>query len=108
MAKGDGHCGAFSNEADAIAQGLIEPVTMANLLAHYRKYGLDNHGTGHRGRDETYATYTKARADALIHVARSRLTEEAYIQVLEAVGYGHMADKARQDWKELHDGKQAG
>lgn len=106
MAKGDGYSGGFANEAQAIAQGMIAPVTVANLLKHYQKYGLDNSQDGYRGRPGHYSSYAQVRADALVHVARSRLTEEAYIQVLEAVGYLKYEDKAREDWRSLHNGNQ--
>lgn len=79
------------------------PATVTNLLAHFRKYGLDNANTGYRGAAETYAGYSTLRADALVHVARTFLTEAAYIQVLEGIGYGRYEDAARADWRALHD-----
>lgn len=106
MAKGDGYSGRFANEADLIARGVLQPVTVANLLAHYQRYGLDNSQSGYRGKPGVYNSYKDARADALLQVARSRLTEDAYIQVLEAVGYPQFEDAARDDWRSLHNGNQ--
>lgn len=105
MGKGDGYAGQFDNEAQAVAEGWLKPVTVQNLLDHYNKYGLDNHGTGYKGRDEQYRSYNQLRADALVHVARSRLTEDGYLQVLRLVGYDQYEEQARSDWRELHEGQ---
>jgi hypothetical protein len=79
------------------------PATVANLLTHFRKFGLDNANTGYKGKAETYAGYSTLRADALVHVARTFLTEDAYVQLLEGIGYGRFEDAARADWRALHE-----
>lgn len=78
-------------------------MTVAALLGHYRKYGLDNAHSGYRGKEERYTSYKKAREDALLHVARTFLTERAYIQVLEGCGYHGWEAEAAADWRKLHE-----
>ena len=80
----------------------VQPVTVENLMRHYKAYGLDNSKTGYRGASQTYKGYSSLRADALIHVARSGLGLDAYLQLLDLVGYGSWAIAATVDWQALH------
>lgn len=96
MAYADDPAPYFSN------QDAAPPVTVDSLLLHYRKYGLDNAHTGYKGKPEKYTNYTNARADSLLHVARTFLTEAAYIQVLEGCGYHGWNKAASEDWRRQH------
>ena len=78
------------------------PTTAQSLMTHYHKFGLDNSHTGYKGKAETYASYKKLREDALVFVAISELSEDAYVQILELIGYGRYESAARADWQELH------
>jgi len=49
-----------------------------------------------------YKTYAQARKDALVHTARTFLTEPAYVQLLDAVGLHGWEAAAREDWRNLH------
>ena len=80
----------------------VEPVTVENLMRHYKAYGLDNSKTGYKRSKQTYKTYSSLRADALVHVGRSGLGLEAYLQLLDLVGYGSWATAATADWNLLH------
>ena len=79
------------------------PVTVAALFVHARKYGLDNSNTGYRGAEERYKGYSTLRTDSLVHVARTFLTEAAYLQLLEGIGYSGYAEAASADWRALHE-----
>lgn len=92
---------AYVEDAAASAPG-AEPVTFEKLMKHYDKFGLDNEHTGWRGAAEVYKNYKKAREDSLIWVARTFLTQRAYLAVLDALNYGHFKDQAAKDWTKLH------
>jgi len=97
MAYADQRAPSFANQQDA------PPVTVESLLTHYRQHGLENSHSGYRGREQRYTTYAAARKDALIHVARTFLSEDAYVHLLEAIKYGQWPDQARADWRGLHE-----
>ena len=79
------------------------PVTMASLLQHFNAYGLENaNQRGYRGKPVRYGNYKALRKDALVHVARTFLMEDAYVQLLDRVGYPEYEDQARADWQVLH------
>jgi len=96
MAYGDDRAPNFSNVEQA------PPVTVESLLIHYKQYGLENAHSGYKGRPGVYKTYAQARKDALVHTARTFLTEPAYVQLLDAVGLHGWEAAAREDWRNLH------
>jgi len=95
MAYGDDRAPAFSNQQDAPA------VTVEALVQHFKAFGMENAHAGYKGRPKPYTTYTAARRDALVHVARTFLTESAYLQLLD-LGLGGWEKQAREDWRQLH------
>ena len=99
----------MTNHADSFAPGWpegttaeVEPTTVENLMAHFKRYGLDNSHTGYKKAAQTYKGYASLRQDALVHVGRSGLGLEAYLQLLDLIGYGGWAKAATADWAKLH------
>lgn len=95
MAYGDDRAPNFSGEG-------VPPVTVDSLVRHYKAYGLENAHAGYKGRPAPYKTYKAARRDALVHTARTFLTEDAYVQLLTLVGLDGYEAEARADWQVLH------
>lgn len=76
-----------------------DPVTFEGLLTHFQKYGLSEK-LGHRNKVQRYGSYKKLATDPFVEVAFDYLAENAYVALIEAIGYGHFAEQARADHKE--------
>jgi len=96
MAYADQRAPNFSNVLEA------PPVTMESLLVHVKAHGLESKHQGYKDRELIYKTYAQARKDAVIHTARTYLTEPAYVDFLRTVGYPGWEAQAREDWRKLH------
>lgn len=102
MAYADTRAPTFANQLEE-----APPVTVDSLVRHYKAHGLENAHAGYKGREKPYTTYSQARKDALVHVARTFLTEDAYVQLLDLVKLGGWEREAREDWRVLHGQEQA-
>lgn len=71
--------------------------TYDDLITHFNRYGLDNAQTGYRHAPERYRNYERFANDSLVQVAYDYLGTEAYVALVEAVGYGNFKKQARED-----------
>ena len=71
--------------------------TFNDLVAHFNRYGLDNAQTGYRNAPERYRSYDRFSSDSLIQVAYDCLSTEAYVALVETVGYSNFKEQARKD-----------
>ena len=75
--------------------------SLENLIAHYRKFGLDREAKGyHTGKEKSYTTYKALRTDSLVEVGRAYLGEDAYLTLVELVGSPSWRKDALADWED--------
>lgn len=74
--------------------------SLANLIRHVDKFGLDSKHAGYRGKEKPYTTYKQFAKDSAAEVAYAHLGEDAYVQFVERYGKHAWVDAARADHQE--------
>lgn len=73
-----------------------ERPTLATLLAHAERYGLDSRDG--LKRPTRYTAFKAFNLDALVEVGLWYLGVEAFILLVEGLGYGHWRTESRAAW----------
>jgi hypothetical protein len=74
--------------------------SLANLIRHVDRYGLDSKHAGYRGREAPYKSYKAFAKDTAAMTAFGYLSEDGYVQFVERYGMSAWADDARADHQE--------
>jgi hypothetical protein len=73
--------------------------TLANIVKHVKRYGLDNKHTGYRGREKTYKNYKQFAKDSAAKAVRDNCDEKAYAQFTDFYGPPGTVEAAIEDYR---------
>lgn len=77
--------------------------TLDSLLLHHKKYGLDIDHKATKRYTPRYGSWKELQKDAIVEVGIRYLGVEAFVLLVEGIGYSGFREEARRGWQDWRD-----
>ena len=81
----------------------LERPTLDSLLAHHKKYGLDITHKATKRYTPRYKSWKELAKDSIVEVGIRYLNQEAFVLLIEGIGYSGFREEARTGWTTWRD-----